>query len=149
LTIIWARYLADNQVKGFVVENRSPGFHVEKIQHKMALRVVQSGLITLKDCRVDEADRLQDANSFRDTAKVLRESRAGVAREAAGCATGAYEHALRYAQQRLQFGQPIAKFRLVQDLLFRLSAAHLSGCSANRSSRQLAASRFIDRITCE
>jgi glutaryl-CoA dehydrogenase len=120
LTIIWARDVADNQVKGFIVENTTPGFHVEKILRKMALRVVQNGLITLKDCRVSESNRLQNANSFRDTAKVLRESRAGVAWESVGCATGAYEHALRYAQQREQFGRPIAKFQLVQDLLFRM-----------------------------
>jgi glutaryl-CoA dehydrogenase len=120
VTIIWARDVADNQVKGFIVDNHLAGFQVEKIRHKMALRVVQNGLITLKDCRVDEANRLQNANSFRDTAKVLRESRAGVAWEAVGCATGAYEHALRYAQQRLQFGRPIASFQLVQDLLFRM-----------------------------
>src|SRR6516225_3029870 len=55
LTIIWARDEADQQVKGFIVENKSPGFHVDKIQHKMALRVVQNGLITLTDCRVSEA----------------------------------------------------------------------------------------------
>jgi glutaryl-CoA dehydrogenase len=120
LTIIWARDVSDNQVKGFIVENQTPGFHVDKIKHKMALRVVQNGHITLKDCRVDEANRLQNANSFRDTARVLRESRAGVAWESVGCATGAYEHALRYAQQRVQFGRPIAKFQLVQDLLFRM-----------------------------
>ena len=120
LTIIWARDVSDNQVKGFIVENRSPGFHVEKIQHKMALRVVQNGLITLTDCRVSEANRLQNANSFRDTASVLRQTRAAVAWESVGCATGAYEHALRYAQTRQQFGRPIARFQLVQDLLFRM-----------------------------
>ena len=121
VTIIWARDVADDQVKGFVVENKTnPGFHVEKILHKMALRVVQNGLITLTDCRVPEADRLQKANSFRDTAQVLRQSRAAVAWESVGCATGAYEHALRYAQKRLQFGRPIASFQLVQDLLSRM-----------------------------
>jgi glutaryl-CoA dehydrogenase len=120
VTIIWARDLADHQVKGFIVGNKSPGFHVEKILHKMALRVTQNGLITLTDCRVDEADRLQKANSFRDTALVLRQSRAAVAWESVGCATGAYEHALRYAQRRLQFGRPIAGFQLVQDLLSRM-----------------------------
>jgi glutaryl-CoA dehydrogenase len=120
LTIIWARDVSDNQVKGFIVENRSPGFNVEKIQHKMALRVVQNGLITLTDCRVSEANRLQNANSFKDTALVLRQTRAGVAWESVGCATGAYEHALRYAQTRQQFGRPIARFQLVQDLLFRM-----------------------------
>src|SRR3984893_18713435 len=49
LSIIWARDLADNQVKGFIVENKStPGFSVEKIEHKIALKVVQNGQITLK-----------------------------------------------------------------------------------------------------
>lgn len=121
VTIIWARDLDDKQVKGFIVENKNnPGFHVEKIQHKMALRVVQNGLITLRDCRVPEADRLQKANSFKDTALVLRQTRAGVAWESVGCATGAYEHALRYAQTRQQFGRPIASFQLVQDLLARM-----------------------------
>ena len=120
LTIIWARDVEDDQVKGFIVENHTPGFDVEKIVTKMALRVVQNGHITMRDCRVPEANRLAGANSFRDTAKVLRMSRAGVAWESVGCATGAYEHALRYAQTREQFGRPIASFQLVQDLLFRM-----------------------------
>lgn len=121
VTIIWARDVDDNQVKGFIIENKlNPGFKVEKIQHKMALRVVQNGLITLTDCKVAEADRLQKAESFKDTAQVLRQTRAGVAWESVGCATGAYEHALRYAQSRKQFGRPIASFQLVQDLLARM-----------------------------
>src|SRR5438046_7967982 len=76
ITIIWARHLADNQVKGFIVENKStPGFSVEKIEHKIALKVVQNGQITLKNVRVSEANRLQGGNSFRDTARVLRMTR--------------------------------------------------------------------------
>lgn len=120
ITIIWARDVADDQVKGFIVDNRSAGFHVEKILHKMALRVVQNGLITLDGCKVHERDRLQGASSFKDTARVLAMTRAGVAWESVGCAMGAYEHALRYAQRRVQFGKPIASFQLVQDLLFRM-----------------------------
>src|SRR5271170_1040870 len=120
LTIIWARDLADNQVKGFIVENNTPGFKAEKIQHKMALRVVQNALITLDNCRVSEENRLQKDSSFRDTARVLRMTRAFVAWEAVGCAMGAYEHALAYAQTREQFGKPIAKFQLIQDLLVKM-----------------------------
>jgi glutaryl-CoA dehydrogenase len=82
--------------------------------------VVQNGLITLKDCRVREVDRLQNANTFKDTAKVLKMTRTGVAWFAVGCQMGAYEHALRYAQQRIQFGRPIGGFQLVQDLLVRM-----------------------------
>jgi glutaryl-CoA dehydrogenase len=120
LTVIWARDVADDQVKGFVVEKSNPGFQAEKMKDKIALRVVQNALITLQDCRVPEADRLQQANSFRDTAAVLRMTRAGVAWEAVGCMRGAYELALTYAQEREQFGRPIGRFQLVQDLLVRM-----------------------------
>ncbi len=117
ITIIWARDLDDNQVKGFIVRKENPGFLAEKMEDKMALRTVQNALITLTNCEVPESDRLQEANSFRDTAKVLRMTRAGVAWQAVGCARGAYELALAYTNERLQFGRPIASFQLVQDLL--------------------------------
>ena len=118
VSVIWARDLADNQVKGFIVENKTtPGFSVEKIQNKVALKVVQNGHITMKDVRVPEANRLRGGNSFRDTAKVLKMTRYAVAWMATGCAMGAYETALKYAQERLQFGKPIGSFQLVQDLL--------------------------------
>jgi alkylation response protein AidB-like acyl-CoA dehydrogenase len=123
ISIIWARDVDDNQVKAFVVENKTtPGFSVEKIQNKIALRVVQNGLITLDNCRVPEENRLQLDKSFRDTAKVLRMTRYLVGWEATGCQMGAYENALRYAQQRLQFGKPIASFQLMQDLLAKMLA---------------------------
>jgi len=120
VTVIWARDLEDNQVKGFLVEKGTPGFKPEKLKNKIALRVVQNALITLEECRVLETNRLQKANSFRDTAAVLRMTRAGVAWMAVGCARGAYELALTYAQERQQFGRPIGRFQLVQDLLVRM-----------------------------
>lgn len=120
INIIWARDEATNQVKGFVVHKGNPGFVAEKIERKIALRIVQNALITLTDCRVPEADRLQNANTFKDTAKVLQMTRAGVAWFAVGCQLGAYENALRYAQRRTQFGRPIGGFQLVQDLLVRM-----------------------------
>src|SRR5262249_48643524 len=64
LTVVWARDVDDNQVKGFVVEKGTPGFLAEKMQHKMALRVVQNASITLTDCRVSEENRLALARSF-------------------------------------------------------------------------------------
>jgi alkylation response protein AidB-like acyl-CoA dehydrogenase len=121
LSIIWARDVGDDQVKGFIVENKTtPGFSVEKIENKIALRVVQNGVITLDNCRVPEENRLQGDLSFRDTARVLRLTRQYVAWEAVGCSMGAYEHALVYAQTREQFGKPIASFQLVQDLLAKM-----------------------------
>ncbi|HUN98430.1 MAG TPA: acyl-CoA dehydrogenase family protein, partial [Bradyrhizobium sp.] len=129
INVIWARDEASGQVKGFVVDKANPGFSVEKVKTKMALRVVQNGVITLQDCRVGEADRLQNANTFKDCAKVLRMTRTGVAWFAVGCAMGAYEHALRYALERKQFGKPIGGFQLVQDLLVRM-LGNVTACQA-------------------
>src|SRR6201988_2096409 len=120
INVIWAKEEGSKQVKGFVVGKDNPGFSVEKIKTKMALRVVQNGLITLKDCRVPEADRLQNANTFKDTAKVLRMTRTGVAWFAVGCQIGASEHAMSLERERMQFGRQIGGFQLVQDLLVRM-----------------------------
>src|ERR1700722_15736174 len=117
LVIIWARDLDDNKVKGFVVEKGTPGFTTTKMEGKLALRMVQNADITLDDCVVDEDHRLQRANSFADTADVLRLTRGGVAWGAVGCMRAAYELALAYAKEREQFGRPIGAFQLVQDHL--------------------------------
>lgn len=118
--IIWAEDETDKQVKGFLVRKGNPGLSVEKMEDKMALRIVQNGIITLKNCHVEESDRLQNANGFKDTAKVLRMTRAGVAWLAVGCARGAYEAALEYTLQRKQFGKPIASFQLIQNHLVEM-----------------------------
>ncbi len=120
LVIVWARDVASGQVLGFVVEKDTPGFTATKIENKIALRIVQNADIVLDGCRVPEANRLQNANSFKDTAKVLRLTRAGVAWEATGVTLAAYEIALRYATEREQLGRPIGKFQLVQDLLVKM-----------------------------
>jgi glutaryl-CoA dehydrogenase len=122
LIVIWAKDEEDGQVKGFVVEQGTPGLRTQKLEDKIALRVVQNARITLDDVRVPEANRLQNARSFKDTAEVLRMTRAGVAWMAAGCGRGAYENALAYAKQREQFGRPIGGFQLVQDLLVKMLA---------------------------
>jgi alkylation response protein AidB-like acyl-CoA dehydrogenase len=146
LSIVWARDVADNQVKGFIVENKTtPGFSVEKIQNKIALKVVQNGQITLKDVKVPEANRLQGGNSFRDTARVLKMTRYAVAWMATGCAMGAYEAALKYAQERLQFGKPIGSFQLVQDLLARMIGnITASQCLITRQAQLHAEGKLTD-----
>ncbi|MGV3611952.1 MAG: acyl-CoA dehydrogenase family protein [Fluviicola sp.] len=118
--IIWAEDEEDKQVKGFLVRKGNPGLGVEKMEDKMALRIVQNGMVTLTNCVVAESDRLQHANSFKDTANVLRMTRAGVAWLAVGCARGAYEAALKYTRERKQFGKPIASFQLIQNHLVEM-----------------------------
>jgi alkylation response protein AidB-like acyl-CoA dehydrogenase len=120
LVVIWAKDVETDRVLGFVVEKDTPGFSTVDLEDKIALRAVQNALITLDGVRVPEENRLQEAHSFRETANVLRMTRAGVAWSAVGCARGAYEHALRYAMNRTQFGKPIVEFQMVQDLLVKM-----------------------------
>jgi glutaryl-CoA dehydrogenase len=118
--VVWAKDTGDGKVKGFVVDGGTPGFTASKIENKIALRIVQNADLRFEGCRVPEANRLQEAHSFRDTAGILRRTRSGVAWQAVGVMLAAYEIALDYAGKREQFGRPIAGFQLVQDLLVRM-----------------------------
>ena len=128
ISIIWARDVADNQVKGFIVENKTtPGFSVEKIEHKIALKVVQNGQITLKDVR--RAGSEPPAGR-----QLLPRHRASAADDALHGGLGLDRHpdgrvraTLKYAQERLQFGKPIASFQMVQDLLAKM-LANVTAC---------------------
>src|SRR3954470_2016138 len=88
VTVIWARDETDGEVKAFLVEKGTEGFEATKMERKIALRAVQNADITLTDVEVTESSRLQNANTFLDTAAVLTASRAAVAWEAVGCARG-------------------------------------------------------------
>lgn len=117
IVIIWARDEEDGQVKGFIVPTETEGYSATKIENKIALRMVQNADIKLEGVRVPESLRLQKAHSFRDTAKVLKLTRAEVAWLAIGVMAGAYEAAVRYAKERVQFGKPIGQHQLIQELL--------------------------------
>jgi len=119
VTIIWAKDVEDSQVKGFLVPTSTPGYTATKIEGKISLRPVQNADITLDHVVVPESLRLQNANSFRDTAAVLRQTRAEVAWAAVGTAMGAYEAAVKYAGERVQFGRTIGSHQLIQDLLVK------------------------------
>ena len=117
ITIIWARDIDDNNVKGFIVEKENKGFSVEKIEGKISLKIVQNGLITLDNCIIEEKNRLQNANTFKDTSKVLKMTRAGVAWQSVGLSMGAYETTVKYCNDRKQFGKTIDSFQLTQSYL--------------------------------
>lgn len=133
--IIWAKDEDDHQVKGFIVDRNTNGLVTEKIEDKMSLRIVQNALIKMTNVKVHEERRLQKANSFKDTARVLKMTRAGVAWQAVGCARGAYEHTLDYTMKRRQFDRPIAGFQMTQDLLSQmLSQLTAMQCMVSRLS---------------
>jgi glutaryl-CoA dehydrogenase len=127
LVVIWARDTEDGQVKGFVLEkdengHHHPGYSTEVMTGKMGKRAVWQAAITLENVRVPAENKLEGANSFKDTNKVLTATRGGVAYEAVGHAIAAYEAAVTYAKERVQFGKPIASFQLIQNKLANMLA---------------------------
>ncbi|MGW9552628.1 acyl-CoA dehydrogenase family protein [Citricoccus zhacaiensis] len=113
----FARDEADGEVKCFLVPREAEGVQLELIRNKASLRIMQNAHITYTDVRVEEADRLQGINSFKDVSRCLRSMRSDVAWMATGAQAGAFEAALRYVRSREQFGRPIAGFQLIQEKL--------------------------------
>ena len=122
LVVVWARNTEDGQVNGFVVEKGSPGYQARVIEGKVSLRSVWQAEITLDEVRVPAENRLPGARSFKDTTRVLATTRSTCAWGALGHATAAYDVALRYAQERRQFGEPLASFQIIQQRLVSMLA---------------------------
>ena len=121
VTIIWARDDEGN-VGGFLVEKGTPGFNTEIMTGKVAKRAVWQTDITLTDVHVPVENRLALSRSFKDTALVLTATRSAVAWEAVGHAVAAYEIALTYARERIQFSKPLASFQIIQNKLAAMLA---------------------------
>jgi glutaryl-CoA dehydrogenase len=130
VVIVWARDEADGKVKGFVIEKEGDGldstypegYTAELITGKIGKRAIWQPDIVLDNVRVPEANRLANANGFRDVSRVLTATRGGASWEAAGHAVAVYEAALTYATNRQQFGKPIASYQLVQNKLANMLA---------------------------
>jgi glutaryl-CoA dehydrogenase len=122
VTVVWARDSADGQVKAFLVEKDTPGFQAEVILRKGSVRAVWQTDVTLTHVRIPAENRLPGASTFKDAGQVLAASRNLVAWMALGHALAAYECALTYATERLQFGRPLVGFQLIQDKLVSMLA---------------------------
>jgi glutaryl-CoA dehydrogenase len=123
IVVVWARDVADNDVKGFIVPTNTPGYSATKIEGKYSLRIVQNAHIVMTNVIIPDSHHLVHANSFADTNRVLQATRLDVAWSAVGNAIGAYDKAVAYAKEREQFGKPIASFQLVQHLLVQSLSA--------------------------
>src|SRR5207253_3838062 len=116
VVIIWARD-DEGKVGGFLVEKGTPGFEPKVMTGKVAKRAVWQADIALTNVRVPAENRLALSRSFKDTALVLTATRSGVAWEAVGHAIAAYEIALTYAKERIQFDKPLISFQIIQNKL--------------------------------
>ncbi len=121
VTVVWARE-ESGKVGAFLVERDTSGFEVEVTTGKTSQRTVLNTDIKLEGVRVPAENRLASSKGFGDAVIVLTPTRHNVAWEAVGHATSAYESALAYAKERVQFGGPIASFQLVQSKLANMLA---------------------------
>ncbi|MDQ1125418.1 glutaryl-CoA dehydrogenase [Microbacterium sp. SORGH_AS 505] len=122
ITFVWARIDDEGDdhhgnVRCFLVEQDRPGYTGTVIAGKASLRGIHQAHIALDDVRVPAEAVLPGTRTFKDASTVLYATRSGVAWSALGHATACYEAALQYAQQRVQFGKPLARFQMVQERL--------------------------------
>jgi glutaryl-CoA dehydrogenase len=119
--VVWARE-EDDKLAAFLVEKGTPGFEATVITGKASQRTVLNTDVELIGVRVPYENRLVNSSGFGDAVRVLAPTRHNVAWEAAGHAVAAYEAALAYAKERVQFGKPIASFQLIQGKLGKMLA---------------------------
>jgi glutaryl-CoA dehydrogenase len=125
--VLWARDEADGKVKAFILEKNADGtypagYRAEVITGKIGKRAILQPDITIENLRIPAENKLVEANSFRDVTRVLTATRGGASWESVGHGIAAYEAAVTYAKERVQFGRPIASYQLVQNKLANMLA---------------------------
>ncbi|SDL74673.1 Acyl-CoA dehydrogenase [Catalinimonas alkaloidigena] len=127
----------------FVIEKGTPGFSAGRKENKLGMRASETTELIFQDCRVPRENVLgKVGEGFVQALKVLDGGRISIAALSLGIAQGAYEAALRYAQERRQFGRPIADFQAIAfklaDMATELEAARLlTFRAADRKTRGL------------
>jgi len=105
-------------ITALLIEKGTPGFLVPKTEDKLGIRASDTAEFVFEDCRVPVANRLgEEGMGFRIAMSAIEAGRIGIAAQAVGLATGAYERSLRYARERKSFGVPIAQHQMVQWML--------------------------------
>ena len=117
-------------IGNFIVEKGTPGFRPGRDEEKMGLKASVTSQLFLEDCRVPQENFLgQPGEGYKQFLITLDGGRISIGAMALGLAQGAYERALAYAQERVQFGQPIARFQAIQwmlaDMATEIEAARL------------------------
>jgi glutaryl-CoA dehydrogenase len=118
IAIVWAKL--DNEVRGFIVEKGTKGFSTRETKHKLSLRASVTSELLFDDCLIPEENILENSKGLKSPLMCLSQARYGIAWGAIGAAMSCYDTALKYSQQRIQFGKPIAGFQLTQEKLVKM-----------------------------
>jgi butyryl-CoA dehydrogenase/short/branched chain acyl-CoA dehydrogenase len=109
-------------ITAFLIERDAPGFSVGKKEDKLGIRASSTCELILEDCRIPRANVLGEVGKgYKVAMETLNEGRIGIGAQMLGLARGALEHAISYAKERKQFGEPIAEFQAIQFQLARLA----------------------------
>jgi len=124
-------------ITAFLVEKGTPGFTVGKKEDKLGIRASSTCELVFEDAKVPKENVLGEVGKgYKIAIETLNEGRIGIAAQMVGVAHGAYEHALRYAQERKQFGQALAEFQAVQfelaNMAMQIDASRLLTYNAAR-----------------
>ena len=117
-------------MSAFIIEKGTPGFRPGKKENKLGMRASETAELIFENCRVHQDQLLgNEGEGFIQAMKVLDGGRISIAALSLGIAKGAYEASLKYAQEREQFGQPIANFQGISfklaDMVTKTEAAEL------------------------
>ncbi|MDZ7318247.1 MAG: acyl-CoA dehydrogenase [candidate division KSB1 bacterium] len=105
-------------ISAFVVEKNFPGLKIGKIENKMGLKASSTTEIIFENCQVPKENLIgEPGQGYKIALATLDHSRIGIAAQALGIAEGAFEQALEYSKQRVQFGKPICQFQAIQFML--------------------------------
>ena len=116
IAIVWAKN-EENRIRGLILERGMEGFSTPKIENKWSLRASDTGELVFDNVRVPKSQLLPEISGLRGPLGCLDKARYGIAWGAMGSAMDCYYTALRYANERIQFGKPIAAFQLTQKKL--------------------------------
>jgi butyryl-CoA dehydrogenase len=102
----------------FIVEKGTPGFTFGKKENKMGIRASSTTELIFNNCRIPKENLIaKEGMGFIVAMKTLDSSRTGVGAQGVGLAQGAIDEAIKFAKQRVQFGQPITSFQAIQHML--------------------------------
>ncbi len=116
IAVVWAKD-EEGKIRGLIVEKGMKGFSAPEIHGKWSLRASITGELVFEDVRVPKANILPNVKGLKGPLSCLSKARYGIAWGAIGAAMDCYDSALRYSQERIQFGKPIGQFQLTQKKL--------------------------------
>ena len=129
IAVVWAKAGGDDEIRGFIVEKGSKGYSTRDTKHKLSLRASVTSELFFEDCLIPEENLLPGSKGLKSPLMCLTQARYGISWGALGAAMSCFDTALKYSQQRVQFGRPIGAFQLTQkklvDMMLEITKAQL------------------------